>query len=188
MPPCCRKTEHGFTLLEMIVVLIIGGVLTAIAIPAFMNWAPKYRVNGAGRQVFSEMMAAKAKAISESNNYIISFDISNNSFTIHDDDDNDGTQDTGESVRTVDIPVAYPGIEFGYIDGNNPSGDPITGAVTFSGSPPRVTFKRSGLANKNGAVYLKPEDETSRRDRQRCITVLLTGRVRLYKHTGSGWE
>ena len=188
MQPCWRRTEYGFTLMEMMIVLIIGGVLTAIAIPAFMKWAPKYRVNGAARQVFSEMMAARAKAISEGNDYIVSFDTSNNRFTIHDDDDNDGTQDTGESVRTVDIPAAYPGIEYGYIDANNPSGGAITGAVMFSGTPPRVTFRRSGLANKFGAVYLKPADETSRRDRQRCITVIQTGRVRMYKHTGSDWE
>jgi len=174
--------------MEMMVVLIIGGVLSAIAIPAFMAWAPKYRANGAARKVFSEMMAARAKAISEGNDYIMSFDTNNNSFTIHDDDDNDGTQDAGESVRTVDLPANYPGIAYGYIDANSPSGDAISGAVTFTGTPPRVTFRRSGLANKNGAVYLKPANETSRRDRQRCVTVLLTGRVRLYKHTGSSWE
>lgn len=184
----CRTKEYGFTLTEMLIVIVVGGILTAIAIPTFMAWAPKYRVNGAARQLFSEMMAAKTKAISENNKYIISFDIANNRFTIHDDDDSDDTQDVGESVRTVDIAAAYPGIEFGYIDANNPSGEPITGSVTFTGTPPRVTFKSSGLANKNGAVYLKPAEDTTRRDRQRCITVLLTGRVRLYKNTGSGWE
>jgi prepilin-type N-terminal cleavage/methylation domain-containing protein len=190
MLSCCRKTDYGFTLLEMILVLIIGGVLTAIAIPAFMNWAPKYRANGAARQVFSEMMAARAKAISEGNNYVISFNVGNNTYTIHDNDDNDNppVQDAGESVRTVDIPVAYPGIEFGYIDANSPSGNSISSAVTFSGSPPKVTFQPSGLiTNLGGTVYLKPADGT-RRDRQRCITVIRTGRVRLYKHTGSGWE
>ena len=190
MPTCSRKTEYGFTLTEMMIVIIIGGVLTAIAIPAFMSWAPKYRVNGAARQVFSEMMAARAKAISEGNDYVISFNVSNNTFTIHDNDDNDNppVQDNGETVRTIDIPANYPGIAYGYIDANSPEGDPISSPVTFTGSPPRVTFERSGLANKNGAVYLKPADESSRRDRQRCVTVLRTGRVRLYKHTGSGWE
>jgi len=184
----CRRNECGFSLAEMLLVITIGGILTAIAIPAFMAWAPKYKVNGAARQVSSEMMAAKAKAISENNRYAISFDTGNNSFTIHDDDNSNDTQDAGESVRTVDIAATYPGIEYGYIDENNPSGDPITSVVTFTGTPPKVTFKPSGLANKNGAVYLKPAEDTSRRDRQRCINVLLTGRVRLYKNTGSGWE
>ncbi len=116
--------------------------------------------------------------------------ITNNAYTIHDNDDNDDppVQDTGEAVRTVNIANDYPGIGYGYIDSTNPSGDAITSDVMFSGSPPKVTFKPSGLANKFGAVYLKPTDETSRRDRQRCITVLQTGRVRLYKNTGSGWE
>ena len=188
MQLCCRKTEYGFTLTEMMVVIFIGGVLTAIAIPAFMNWAPKYRTNGAARQVFSEMMAARAKAISESKNYIITFDTGNNSYEIYRDDNGDATPDTEELVKTVNIPNNYPGIGYGHIDSTSPSGDAINSDVTFNGSPRRVTFKSSGLVNKVGAIYLKPTDETSRKDRQRCITVALTGRVRLYKHNGSGWE
>jgi len=185
---CYRRKEHGFSLAEMLIVLVVGGILSAIAIPAFMAWAPKYRVNGAARQVFSEMMAARAKAISENNDYVVTFNTAGNTYAIHDDDDCDGTQDAGETVKTIDIGAAYPGIGYGFIDANNPSGDPITGVVTFTGSPRRVTFKSSGLANKNGAVYLKPTEDTTRRDRQRCITALRTGRVRLYKHTGSAWE
>jgi prepilin-type N-terminal cleavage/methylation domain-containing protein len=188
MPSHRRSDAHGFTLTEVLIVIIVGGILSAIAIPAFMTWAPKYRANGAARELFSELMAAKAKAISEGNNYIVSFDTGNNAYTIHDDDDGDGVQDMGESVRTVSIPASYEGIAYGYIDANNPSGDPISGVVTFTGSPPRVTFMPSGLANKLGAVYLKPADETTRKDRQRCITVLRTGRVRLYKHSGTSWE
>ncbi len=78
MVPRCWRNEAGFTLAEMLIVIAVGGILTAIAIPAFMSWAPKYRVNGAARQVFSEMMAARAKAISENNNYVITFDTANN--------------------------------------------------------------------------------------------------------------
>jgi len=185
MPTHCRRDEYGFTLTEMLIVILIGGVLSAIAIPSFRTWAPKYRANGAARELFSELMAAKAKAISEGNNYIVSFDTGNNAYTIHDDDNSNGVQDAGEVVRTVDIPASYPGIEYGYIDADNPSGEAITGVVTFTGSPPRAMFYPSGLS-KAGSVYLMADD--NRPDRQRCVTVNLTGRVRLYKHTGSAWE
>ena len=194
MLSCCRKTDYGFTLLEMMVVLIIGGVLTAIAIPAFMKWAPKYRVNGAARQVFSEMMAARAKAISEGNDYVISFDTGNNTYAIHDNDDNDNppVQDTNEEVKPIDIGAAYPGIEFGRV--SSPRDSSATGVVTFTGTGTSVTFQRSGLvktsdlpASLSGDVYLMPEDDTNL-DRQRCVSVNLTGRVRLYKYTGSSWE
>ncbi len=183
------RKPNGFSVAEMLVVLAIGGILTAIAIPAFMAWAPKYRVNGAARQVFSDLMAAKARAVAEGNPYVVTFDTTAGSYTIHDNDDADDppVQDPGEGVRTVVIGDAYPGIGFGYVVSTNPDGEPITNAVTFTGSPPKVTFLPSGLANKMGAVYLIPTG-ASTPELQRCITVLLTGRVRMYNYTGTGWE
>ena len=179
----------GFTLFGLLLTMVIMGILAGIAIPSYSPWLPKSRVNGAARTLFTDLRLAKMNAISENNDYVITFDAGNHRYSIYDDDDNDfatAGAESGELVKTVDIDDRYPGIEYGYIDGNNPSGNPITGAIMF-GAIPRAIFRPTGLG-KAGSVYLKPTVDTTRKDRQRAITVSSIGRVRLYRHTGSGWE
>jgi type IV fimbrial biogenesis protein FimT len=183
------KREAGFTLAELIVTIAVLGIIAAIAIPQVSEYLPISRVNGAAIELFTELQLAKTRAISENNDYVITFDTSNNTYKIHDDDNGNGGEDTGESVKSVDIEERYPGIGYGYIAGTyNTSGSAlISKEVTFSGNPPTLTFKPTGLG-KAGAVYLIPTAETSNKERQRAITVATTGRVRLYRHTGTTWE
>lgn len=183
------KREAGFTFAELMITIAIVGILAAIAIPQLSEYLPRSRVNGAARDLFTELQVSKMKAISENNNYVITFNTSNNTYKIHDDDNSNGMEDTGESIKTVDIEERYPGTGYGYITGTyNTSGSAlISKPVTFSGTPPTLTFKPTGLA-KAGAVYLIPIAETSEKDRQRAITVTMIGRVRLYRHTGTEWE
>lgn len=188
-----RRQATGFTVTELLVAAGILGILSTIAIPSYYTWLPKSRVNGAARELFAEFQLAKMRAISENNDYVMTFDTSNNLYSIYDDNDNNFATagvESHELVKTVDIDNKHPGVAYGYISGNGPSGSAITKAVTFSGTPPRVAFSPTGLANKNGSVYLVPTADSSnnRKDRQRLITVLRTGRVRLYRHTGSSWD
>ena len=187
------KQATGFTVIELLIAVGILGILSSIAIPSYNAWLPKTRVNSAARELFTELQLAKMKAISENNDYVITFDGANNTDRIYDDDDNDfatAGAEWEELVKAVDIDNRHPGISYGYVSGESPSGSVITKAVTFSGSPRRVAFSPTGLANKNGSIYLVPTADTSnsRKDRQRVITILKTGRVRLYRHTGSAWE
>jgi Tfp pilus assembly protein FimT len=187
------RQATGFTVSELLVAAGIVGILSTVAIPNYYAWLPKSRVNGAARELFAEFQLAKMRAISENNDYVMTFDTGNNTYSIYDDDDNDFATagvESDELVKTVDIDTKHANIEYGYIPGNSPSGSVITKAVTFSGTPPRVTFSSTGLANKNGSVYLMPtaDSSNSRKDWQRVITVLQTGRVRLYRHTGSRWD
>jgi len=181
----------GVTMLELLIVMAILAVLSAIAIPAFYEYLPKYRASGAIKQLLMELQYAKMKAISENNDYVITFNTATDSFSIYDDGDNDFSTsgpETGELVKTVKFADAFPGIGYGYVSSTNWNGSTISNPVTFSGTPPRVKFRATGMANKNGSVYLKPAADTTRTDRQRALTLLMTGRVRIYKHNGSTWE
>lgn len=179
------KQATGFTVTELLFAVGVLGILSTIAIPNYNAWLPKSRVNGAARELFTEMQFARMKAISENNNYVITFDTANNSYNIYDDENNDGDGQAGEWVKTINIQDNYPKIEFGYIVNTNPTGDAITEAVTFTGD--RFAFRPTGLANKKGSVFLIPAD-SSKKDHQRDITVITTGRVRLYRYTGNAWE
>ena len=92
------KGNHGFTLGEILVVTAIFGILATIAVPQFMALQPSFRLNGAARQVFSELMSARMKAVNENATYTVTFP---NAQTI---------QIVGSDTRTVDIQTLYSGV------------------------------------------------------------------------------
>ncbi|MDJ0588552.1 MAG: prepilin-type N-terminal cleavage/methylation domain-containing protein [Pleurocapsa sp. MO_226.B13] len=58
-----RKLDKGFTLLEMITVVIIVGVIAAIAAPNFLGLLNRNRVNEAIRQIEGGLKEAQKQAI-----------------------------------------------------------------------------------------------------------------------------
>lgn len=148
--------------MELMITIGIAAILAGIAIPNYIAWLPRYRVGTAIRQLFTEMHLVKMKAIAENNDYIITFDTTANSYSIYDDDDNDGA-DVADLVKTIVVGESAPNIIFG--------------SVTFTGTPPRVTFKPTSLSNKNGRVEFLPAGDTSKLKK---LTVLQTGRIRMY--------
>lgn len=178
------QKHAGFTLVELLITIAVMAVLAAVAVPNFMGWLPKYRVQGAARELFTDLHLARMKAISENNNYVITFDTSGNAYSIYDDGDDDFASagaESGELVKTVTVSDKYSGIAYGSIEGSG---------VTFSGSPKRVIFYPTGMASVSGSVYLIPTEDLSlsRTDRQRKITVMNNGRIRLYQYRSGGWE
>lgn len=178
------RDKAGFTITELLIVVALLGVMAAVAIPNIISWIPAMRVNSAARDLASEMQLARMKAVSERNDYVITFDTTNNQYSIYDDDDSDFST-SNVLVKTVDIDTEHKGIQFGYVSGQtSTSGTAISNSVTFTGTPRRVAFEPNGTANKNGSVYLIPTEDiaSSRKDRQRAITVIQTGRIKLWRY------
>ena len=76
----CNK-QSGFTLIELIVIIAIVGVFAAIAVPNFLSYMPKYRLNGAARQVMGDLMAARMKAVKENTTVTVAW-VSNRKYSI----------------------------------------------------------------------------------------------------------
>jgi len=71
-----RKKLHrnsGFTLIELMIVIGMIGILTAISVPAVMKWLPNYRLKAAARDLYSNMQKAKMEAVKRNTNVFIVF-------------------------------------------------------------------------------------------------------------------
>jgi prepilin-type N-terminal cleavage/methylation domain-containing protein len=67
------KRKGGFTLLEVMIVVSIIAVMSAIAIPNFTKWAPKFRLLSATDDIVKHLMLARMSAISQNRDVVVSF-------------------------------------------------------------------------------------------------------------------
>ena len=147
--------KYGFTLLELMMVVAIMGILSAIATPNLMYYMAERRLNGAARMVMSDLMAARQKAVTQNNKFKVFFNATNHhEYTILDDDNGNGAADTGEATEVRDIRRDYYDVTF------TASADPIFyPRGTASGTTVTVTSSRTGVS--------------------KVVTVALNGRVKI---------
>jgi len=108
-----NRRKSGFTLIEMMIVIAVFAIIAAIAIPSFMSMLPGMRLNGAARQIMVDLMAARMNAVKQNNEVKVFFNSpGTNQYQILDDDDNDGTADTGETIITKNIQDNYHDVTF----------------------------------------------------------------------------
>ena len=156
------KSKSGFTMVEILVVIAIFAILSAIAIPNYFSYRPLHRARGAARQLFTELHYAKMKAVSENKKFQIQYDASNDTYSIYCDDDHDGTPE--KLCKTIHIRENYPNIEIS--------------SVTNAQSPPITRFYPNGLSKSDYVtkVKIRPVGDASR---EQVVAVSSTGRIKM---------
>ena len=94
----CQKLltdVRGFSLGEILVAVGVFSILAAIAVPQFNAFRPKNRLNGAARQIYSQLTWARAKAVNDNSAYVVTFP-TNQTMLI-----------TGTTTKTVNIQTEY---------------------------------------------------------------------------------
>lgn len=182
--PLNRK---GMTLLELMIVMSIILIASAIAVPSYIADLPRQRLKGASTNLLTDMRMARARAVASNQFYLVCYDNISPGFgytlvlegaTVM--DCNGGTIE-----KTVSFDSSYAGVVFG--KGNSTVCGGFTGtdeAITFSSAT--VRFNRNGSAVSStgtvgpGLVYLTSTRDTP--DRAYCVHVEgTTGRSRLYR-------
>jgi len=128
------RKQSGFTLYELLIVIAIIAVLSAIAIPNFIKWLPKYRLGRAARSLLSAMQYSRLMAVKENVNILVNFDPGTNHYRIFADYDSDDNQDADEpTIRRGMMPAGVS------ITGTNLAGD-------------RLKFNNRGLVAGTGGT------------------------------------
>lgn len=143
--------NRGFTVAELVVSVGIFSILTAVAVPQFVAVQPGMRLNGAARQVLGQLMWARAKAVEQNNNFVVSFP-DNHSLTILDDKNNNNVADVGESIKTLDIQTDYYDTTVNKAGGPDPlfyargtAGGTTTLTISNSSGTRTITVRSTGV-------------------------------------------
>ena len=173
------NTDHsnctrGFTIIELVTIIVIVAILLAVGIPGYMSWVPDMKLRSAIRNIKSDMEMAKSTAIRENTSCALVFDTSTDPDSYMVFIDNVTTnlvRDAGETIlKTVDIPrtVTMTGASF---DGDAAIGFNSRGIpYRYDSGPPAQVLD---LANP-GTVTLQNTKNNYRRIR---LTIVGLSRI-----------
>lgn len=74
LPLDANKNSHGFTLIEIVIILFIIGILSAIAVPSFLGLLNRGKVNNAVAQVQGALQEAQRESLRKSKQCAVTID------------------------------------------------------------------------------------------------------------------
>lgn len=69
-----RKAQLGFSMIELMVIVAIFGVMTAVAVPNFLRWQENEQLKASARTVSDAFQFARTEAIRTGNNFMVVVD------------------------------------------------------------------------------------------------------------------
>ena len=101
--PCdSGRHEEGFSLFELIVVLVLLGLVAAVILPSFTNGMEGIRLNAAARDMVTKLKQARSRAISEQRVFRVAFgsaEQEESAYSI--------TDDYGVEVEKIKLPRGF---------------------------------------------------------------------------------
>lgn len=101
-----KFNKMGFSMIEMVIVLAIMGIVSAIAAPNFMRYMAERRLNGAARMVMSDLMNARMLAVTLGRNVRVTFSTSASASYIYDATGTPATRNVQTSFGYHDVSVS----------------------------------------------------------------------------------
>lgn len=132
-----RKRNRGFTLAELMIVILIIGLITALALPGYSHFLQSWKLSGEAEQFASTLRTARSVAVMKNLNAVFTFNVNNRTFFYFEDADRDGIRDNTE-YRSATYRL-IPQIVFA--------------AHTLSGTT--LTFGPMGNTSANGSITLR---------------------------------
>lgn len=159
------KQAKGFTLTEMVMVIAIFAIVSAIAFPQYTVWRDNQNLKEAARDLSSDIALWRQRAVAENIGYRIVLDQGAGSYIIQ------------RATTTIPGPEDYADLapsvtkSFSLI-----SSQLNISNITFSGTPPRIYIQARGTINPPGMITLQHDNLAGRKA---DIIANTMGRVRV---------
>ena len=134
----CESLLMGFTLVEILIVIAIFGVLTAIAAPGISAWVETFKFKNTIREIGITMQLARMKTIASGVEYRVVFDLDAETFSLERGNQADGS-DTWIPEGVITDVSSWADIAFvnSYTTGKrnkqfNPNGTSSTGSIRLN--------------------------------------------------------
>jgi prepilin-type N-terminal cleavage/methylation domain-containing protein len=132
-----RHVQTGFTLIELVLVLVVLSVLLAIAAPSLRGWSRGTKLRDASEQVLAATRFARSQAVTTGTMHRVEFDAGAGAYHVTLLDGEQYVDAGGDFGRAVTLP---PGITLGIV---REDGD-VSGTITFHPTgrttPARITL------------------------------------------------
>ncbi|MCI5149865.1 MAG: prepilin-type N-terminal cleavage/methylation domain-containing protein [Candidatus Electrothrix sp. MAN1_4] len=170
---------NGFSFVELMVVIALVGILSAISLPNFLRNLPEKRLKNAARNLYVDLQKARLLAVKENTNVTFTFDTAAGQYSFTE----------GGTVRTESL-TDYGAVKYGCgvtvttTNSWRASTDDPDDSIPTSGVTDDIIFTNLGVANTED-IYLQ-----SNNDQTVCyaVTVSMLGSVKILRYNGSTWE
>jgi prepilin-type N-terminal cleavage/methylation domain-containing protein len=199
-------TRGGFTLAEVLIVILMIGVLSAVVVPSLARVTPAELASEGVEELAQAMRLARYRAVAMNRRVFFDFQPSGtpNFYTAYvnlgnPSDVPTGTpeeiaaanipvlNDTQGSMRGADLPDAVV-FATGYA-ASGPGGAPATSALVLPSNPlifdPRGTVEWPDGSLATGVIYVSHSEHASR---VRAITVARSGMIKVWYFNAGSWE
>jgi len=186
-PTRISRRSAGFSLIEIFVVVVIIGIVSAIALPRVSSIVDSYRLSSSIAGLAGELNVAKLKATSQLNPYQLQINAANGTYQRYVMTSTPGVLPRTFTPDPGSVAMALPGtVSFGLGNATVPAGS--AGEQATLAQSTAITFNSMGVpVDANGqptaanAIYVTYNGQTA------AVTVSLAGRIEPWTWSGSQW-